>query len=101
MLIIIHFTNLECLYPCANCIGNAVGDCLTCASTVTERITTSVCECISHYYETNVLATGCAICDYKCVECSTSATNCTDCSDVNRSTAPACNCDAGWFDDGE
>jgi proprotein convertase subtilisin/kexin type 5 len=73
---------------------------LTCASTLDKRNTQNVCDCIDHYYETHLLATGCAICDYKCGNCVDKSTKCTTCSDLkNRSLIPVCLCDDGWWDD--
>jgi len=58
-----------CQYPCRTCKGLGSGNCLSCASTIDKRSSTSTCNCIGHYYETKVLNTGCAICNYKCKDC--------------------------------
>jgi len=70
--------------------------CTSCA-TSPNRANTTTCACSDHYYETG---SACAICNYKCGNCTTNATNCTTCSDTNRSPTPTCGCNATFYDDG-
>lgn len=89
-----------CITPCVTCETTRI-TCLTCVENGLNRNPAPDCNCIDNYY---AFEDTCLPCSHTCELCKYEATYCTKCygtGEHRTSNLPDCECEDGYFDDGE